>query len=340
MKSRLWHVSLVTLVWVLFAAVLLAYLVEGFSDPFDPRATPDWGGWRPRYHAALAFLGYLGLSLSIAAAAEAWVGRTLSFRATLINLTAVNLILLLPFCQYLSISNASELYSYPGDDTGVWQCHSWIPWSSLPARDYVSSFFPVFREPLWTVSMKAMQDFGTRDPQGAARWASSNLMTGPPRPWDVTFTLLNSGVWLFSFGLIVVACRAWAARRRRPAPNTSALVVGAAALVFALGSMNYARFEAPTWLGWGAAHVEAATGTLALYQFNVKYPGREIFVAALRRESGVELRDQAADPSPSQWRFYEAFNRVMNDKIERTIGRTTYFRAVKRAFEARDRAIR
>lgn len=65
------------------------------------------------------------------------------------RLVAVALLALVLPLQYVAISNASELYSYPGDDTGIWQRGCLLPWASLPFRPFIGNIFRVVRQPFW-----------------------------------------------------------------------------------------------------------------------------------------------------------------------------------------------
>jgi hypothetical protein len=143
--------------------------------------------------------------------------------------------------QYVAISNAGELYSYPGDDTGIWQRGSLLPWGKLPFRPFVGSVFRVVRQPFWSLSMPVSQASFQNQPERAEAFYRRFLRHDPaPRPWDLIFTVVNSAIWLaFAFALNTVVQR----RQRPPGAHPWSfvlLIVIVIALLFAIAGADYA----------------------------------------------------------------------------------------------------
>jgi len=77
----------------------------------------------------------------------------------------------------------------------------------------------------------------------------------------------------------------------------------------------------PRLAGTAVAKVEAARGLRIAYQERVEYPGRDAYAEAVRRLTGLELRDRPPYSSRVALFFYESYNRVMWNAVEKDFGR-------------------
>jgi hypothetical protein len=319
---------LLSIVWAAFLTALSAYYLHlNSDDPLEmgPRVSElrqlEFRSAHRKFVAALFVSGLVAFGVTVVLIAERASGRgPRSTRLAIRRVGATVAILLLPLIQYLAISNAGELYSGPGDDTGVWQYHSWFRWSKLPMRSFLYPFFPIVREPFWSISKPIIYAWAVRDRAQEVPWMITNFMTGPPRPWDVKFTAVNSALWLVITGVVYVIARKVALRRGRPPMDVAGVILALVMFVFALGTLNWARLEGPGPVGTVMGHLTAWRGRTVFYSADFAYPGREACDALVRERYGVERRYYSRDaPSPRQ-RYYHAFNHVMWSKV--TDGRT------------------
>lgn len=292
--------------WALFALVLIAYAVHLSSDPFVQ--TPEWGVAHARLLTTLAVLAY-----------GAFLGTLFLLFLTARRAFAILCIAFLPVAQYISISNAGDLYSYAGDDTGVWQHGSWVPYSRLPYYPLWVSFFPVIRQPLWSATMPALRYYFSRHPDSLRRWAIENQ--GCPRPFDLEFAAVNTVLWLILGALAFRLKRTRALRRGDTPPNPAAFVAGAAAVILALGLAKFFWWEGPRLAGTAVAKIQVARGLRIAYHGGAEYPGRDVYVHALRRLTGLDLRFKPPNPSRAAEFFYDSYNRVMWNAVETDLGR-------------------
>lgn len=299
-------VLLTEALWAVFALVLIAYAVHLSSDPFVQ--TPEWGVAHARLLTALAVVACVAFLCTLC----------LFFLKTHRTFVVLSVALLI-VVQYVAISNAGDLYSYPGDDTGVWQYGAWLPYSRLPYYPLWVSFFPVIREPLWSASMPVLRRYWSKHPESLKQWLVE--IQGRPRPFDLKFGAVNSALWVVLGALAFRLMRMRALRRGRTPPNPAAFVVGAAALVLALGLAKFFWWEGPRLAGTAVAKVQAARGVRIAYRGGADYPGHDVYAEALRRLTGLDLRVKPPNPSRAAEFFYDSYNRVMWNAVEADLGR-------------------
>lgn len=299
-------VTVTVVLWGIFLLVLIGYAVHLSSDPFVQ--TPEWGVAHARLLTTLAVVAY-----------GAFLSTLLLLFLTARRTFVVLAIAFLPVVQYVAISNAGDLYSYAGDDTGVWQHGSWVPYSRLPYYPLWVSFFPVIRQPLWSATMPVLRYYFSRHPDSLRRWAVENQSC--PRPFDLEFTAINTVLWLVLGTLAFQLKRTRALRRGRTAPNPAVFVVSAAALILALGLAKFFWWEGPRLAGTAVAKVQAARGVRIAYRGGADYPGHDVYADALRRLTGLDLRVKPQNPSRAAEFFYDSYSRVMWNAVERDLGR-------------------
>jgi len=309
-------ITVTVALWVAFLLVLVAYAVHLYSDPFVQ--TSEWDVAHARFITVLAVAGcgafLCTLFLLFLTARRMFVVLSMAF---------------LPVVQYIAISNAGDLYSSVGDDTGVWQRGSWVPYSRLPYYPLWVSFFPVIRQPLWSATVPALRYYFSRHPDSVRRWVVENQSC--PRPFDLEFAAVNTLLWIFLGALAFRLLRTRAMRRGRTPPNPAAFVVGAMVLVITLGLARFFWWEEPRLAGTAVAKVEAARGLRIAYQERVEYPGRDAYAEAVRRLTGLELRDRPPYSSRVALFFYESYNRVMWNAVEKDFGRDGLQKALNEA---------
>jgi hypothetical protein len=309
-------VLLTETLWAAFALVLIAYAVHLSSDPFVQ--TPEWGVAHARLLTALAVAGCVAFLCTLFLL-------FLTARWTFVVLC----IAFLPVVQYIAISNAGDLYSYAGDDTGVWQYGAWLPYTRLPYYPLWVSFFPVIREPLWSASMPVLQRYWSKHPESLKQWLVE--IQGCPRPFDLKFAAVNSVIWLVIGALAFRLRRIGASRRGRTPPNPAAFVVGAMALVLSLGLARFFWWEGPRLAGAVVARVDAARGVRIYYREIVGDIPHGNYAEALHRLTGIETRNMPPTPTRATKDFYYSYNHVMFNAVEADIGREGLKKALNEA---------
>jgi hypothetical protein len=302
--------------WAVFALVLIAYGVHLSSDPFVQ--TPAWGVAHARLLSALAVVGCVALLCTLC----------LFFLKTHRTFVVLSIALLI-VAQYVAISNEGDLYSYPGDDTGVWQYGTWLPYSRLPYYPLWVSFFPVFREPLWSASMPVLRRYWSKHPESLKQWLVE--IQGRPRPFDLKFAAVNSVLWVVLGALAFRLIRMRALRRGRTPPNPAAFVVGVAVLVVTLGLARFFWREGPSLAGVVVAKVDAARGVRIYYRENVGDIPHGNYDDALRRLTGIETRNRPSNPSRAVRLFDDSYNRIMWNSLQSNLGREALRKALYEA---------
>ncbi len=235
------------IVWALFAIAVARYgSYAWLSDPFgplDPRASAYDGRRLGELGSACYGTGHIALGVSTVLVALArlraggarawiWVGRLL----------ALAWLAILPAAQYAGISNAGELYSGPGDDTGVWQYGSLLPWSQIPGQRVIFPYLAIFREPFVEFSIRARPLIAAGSAVEVRRWVERNL-TGRPRRWDVIGTAVNTSVWLAAVAAVWLGLRHESRKKGAVPLDVAGVFLSLISAVLVLGTLSLVLIE-------------------------------------------------------------------------------------------------